>query len=106
MLHGADGPRRLTIDRRIGLWVWEHEAVANGPLDLVDADPEVVHGQARIRGTRIPVSVILDCLAAGMTKAQIHTQYPSLPKGAVAAALAYAAVLAREELHPLEPSPG
>jgi uncharacterized protein (DUF433 family) len=44
-----------------------------GPLDLVDAEPEVVHGQARIRGTRIPVNVILDCLAAGMTEGQIHT---------------------------------
>jgi uncharacterized protein (DUF433 family) len=86
--------------------MWDHEAVAHGPLDLVDADPEVVHGQARIRGTRIPLSVIIDCLAAGMTEREIHTQYPSLPNGAVAAALAYAAFLAREELHPLEPSPG
>jgi uncharacterized protein (DUF433 family) len=86
--------------------MWDHKAVAHEPLDLIDADPEVVHGQARIRGTRIAVSVILDCLAAGMTEGQIHTQYPSLPNGAVAAALAYAAVLAREELHPLEPSPG
>jgi uncharacterized protein (DUF433 family) len=41
-----------------------------------------------------------------MTEGQIHAEYPSLPTGAVAAALAYAAFLAREELHPLEPSPG
>jgi len=75
-------------------------------LDLIDADPVVVHGQARIRGTRIAVSVILDCLATGMTEEQIRAEYPSLPPGAVAAALAYAAFLAREELHPLEPSPG
>lgn len=72
----------------------------------MDADPTVVHGQARIRGTRIPVSVILDYLAAGMTEGQIHAEHPSLPTGAVAAALAYAAFVAREELHPLEPSPG
>ena len=72
-------------------------------LDLVDADPAVVHGQARIRGTRIPVSVILDCLATGMTEEQIRAEYPSLPPGAVAAALGYAAFLARDELHPLEP---
>jgi uncharacterized protein (DUF433 family) len=32
-------------------------------LDLIDADPSVVHGQARFRGTRVPVSVVLDCLA-------------------------------------------
>jgi uncharacterized protein (DUF433 family) len=84
----------------------DHESVANEPLDLIDADPAVVHGQARIRGKRIPVSVILDCLAAGMAEEQIRDEYPSLPTGAIAAALAYAALLARDELHPLEPSPG
>ena len=72
-------------------------------LALIDADPTVVHGQARFRGTRVPVSVVLDGLAAGMTDAQIHEQYPSLPPDATRAALAYAAVLAREELHPLGP---
>lgn len=75
-------------------------------LDLVEADPSVVHGQARFRGTRIPVSVVLDCLAADMTAEEIQRQYASLPPGAVRAAIAYGALLAREELHPLEPSPG
>lgn len=72
---------------------------------LVESDPTVVHGQARFRGTRIPVSVVLDCLAAGATEQVIYEQYPSLPPGAVQAAIAYGAMLAREELHPLEPSP-
>lgn len=65
--------------------------VANGLLDLIDADPAVVHGQARFRGTRIPVSVVLDCLAVGMTAEEIHAQYPSLPAEAVRAAIAYGA---------------
>ena len=73
-------------------------------LDLIDTDPAVLHGQARFRGTRVPVSVVLDCLAAGMTDAQIAEQYPSLPDGATKAALAYGALLAREELHPLKPT--
>jgi len=73
-------------------------------LDLIEADPSVLHGQVRIRGTRVPVSVVLDCLAAGMTEAEIHEQYPTLPVDATRAALAYAAVLAREELYPLEPT--
>lgn len=73
-------------------------------LALIDADPSVLHGQARFRGTRIGVSVVLDCLAAGMTDPVIREQYPSLPADATRAALAYAAVLAREELHPLEPT--
>jgi hypothetical protein len=36
-------------------------------LDLVTVDRAVLHGQACIRGTRIPVSVVLDCIASGMT---------------------------------------
>jgi uncharacterized protein (DUF433 family) len=80
--------------------------MANELLELIDADPAVVHGQARFRGTRIPVSVVLDCLAAGMPEGEIHRQYPSLPENAVRAAVAYGALLAREELHPLEPTPG
>ena len=57
--------------------------------DFIDADPSVVHGQARFRGTRVPVSVVLDCLAAGMTDAEIHEQHPSLPAEAARAAVAY-----------------
>jgi uncharacterized protein (DUF433 family) len=33
-------------------------------MALISADPQVMHGQAVIAGTRVPVSVILDCLAA------------------------------------------
>jgi len=73
-------------------------------LDLVASDPAVMHGQAVIRGTRVPVAVVLDCLAAGMTEAEIRRQYPSLPEGAVRAALSYGAALAREELVPLGPA--
>jgi uncharacterized protein (DUF433 family) len=77
------------------------------PLELIVSDQDVVGGQARFRGTRIPVVVVLDCLAEGMTEGEIVEQYPTLPKGSVRAALAYAARLAHEELYlPLEPSPG
>ncbi len=74
--------------------MWDPEAVETGLIDLIDADPSVVHGQPRIRGTRIPVSVVLDCFAPGMTERQIYAEYSSLPSGSVAA-LAYAATLAR-----------
>lgn len=80
--------------------------MADEPLDLIVADAEVLHGQPRIRDTRVPVSVVLDCLAAGMDEAEIHRQYPTLPRGAVRASLSYAARLAHEELYPLEPTPG
>lgn len=73
-------------------------------FDLVVTDAKVLHGQARIRDTRVPVSVILDCLAEGMSAEEIHQQYPSLPEGSVPAAVTYAAQLAREEVQTLPPS--
>jgi uncharacterized protein (DUF433 family) len=70
-------------------------------LDLIVTDPEVLHGQARIKGTRIPVSVVLDCLAAGMSEESILGEYPSLSVAGIRAAAAYGAMLARDELVPL-----
>jgi uncharacterized protein (DUF433 family) len=72
--------------------------------EVITADPDVVHGQVRFKGTRVPVSVVLDCLAAGMSEAQILNEYPTLPDGAVRAALAYAAELARDDILPLAAS--
>jgi len=69
--------------------------------ELIVTDPDVVHGQARVRGTRIPVSVVLDCLAAGLDEDEILRQYPTLTVEGVRAAAAYGAALAREEIHPL-----
>ncbi len=64
----------------------------------VAVDPMVCHGQACIRGTRIPVSVVLDNLASGLTPAEILKSYPSLTPEAIQAAVAYAAELARERV--------
>ena len=64
--------------------------------DHIVVDPAVCHGQACIRGTRIPVSVVLANLAAGLSLEAIRHSYPSLPPEAVPASLAYAAELAAE----------
>lgn len=69
--------------------------------DLIVTDLDVVHGQARIRGTRIPVSVVLDCLVAGLGDDEILRQYPTLTTEGIRAAAAYGAALAREEIRPL-----
>lgn len=61
-------------------------------------DPEICHGQACIRGTRIMVSVILDNIAAGQNAEDILLSYPSLNQDAIRAALAYGAELARERV--------
>ena len=73
-------------------------------LEMISTDPRVMHGQAVIAGTRVPVSVILDCLAAGMTAEEITIEYPTVTVGGVRAAAAYGAALAREELLPLPQS--
>ncbi|HLJ69564.1 MAG TPA: DUF433 domain-containing protein [Chloroflexota bacterium] len=67
-------------------------------LSLIAIDPAICHGQACIRGTRIPVSVILDNLAAGLSEREILDEYPSLTRDGIKAAIAYAAELAREEV--------
>jgi len=66
--------------------------------DYISTDPNVCHGQACIKGTRIPVSVVLDNLAAGLSEDDIIRSYPALTGGAVRAATAYAAELARERI--------
>jgi uncharacterized protein (DUF433 family) len=70
-------------------------------LSLITTDPAVCHGQACIAGTRVMVSVILECLAAGMTEDEIVAEYPSVTVLGLRAAAAYGASLAREELIPL-----
>jgi uncharacterized protein (DUF433 family) len=69
--------------------------------DHIVATPDTLHGWPRFRGTRIPVSVVLDNLAAGVTAEELFTDYPSLPKEAIGAALAYAADLARDRIVPV-----
>jgi uncharacterized protein (DUF433 family) len=64
--------------------------------DYITVDPQVCHGQACIKGTRIMVSVILDNLADGLSVEQIIANYPGLTPQAVPAALAYAAELSHE----------
>jgi uncharacterized protein (DUF433 family) len=66
----------------------------------IKVDPQIMHGTACLRGTRVPVSVVLDNLAAGETQERILQQYPSLTAEHIAAALAYAAELARERIVP------
>lgn len=71
--------------------------------DRISADPNVCHGKACIRGTRVMVSVILDNLAAGVPVDEILNSYPSLTAQDIQAAIGYAAELARERIVPLSP---
>lgn len=64
-------------------------------------DPERMHGVPCLQGTRIPVHVVLDNLAAGETMETILAQYPTLRPEHLRAALAYAAELAHERVIPI-----
>jgi len=67
----------------------------------ISSDPEIMHGAVCFRGTRVPVSVVLDNLAAGETSDAILADYQSLKPEHIPAALAYAADLARERIVPI-----
>ena len=74
--------------------------MAASEQELIVHDPRLSRSQAVVRGTRIMVSVVLDCFAAGMTEAEILEEYPLLTEEGIRAAAAYGAQLAREENHP------
>lgn len=70
--------------------------------DHVSIDPDVRHGEPCIRGTRIPIAVIVGSLADGMSEEEIRQVYPQVTPEGIRAALAYAAeALHFETLAPL-----
>ncbi|MDE2727019.1 MAG: DUF433 domain-containing protein [Gemmatimonadota bacterium] len=69
--------------------------------DYISSNPEVCHGKACIKGTRVMATVILDSLAEGMGIEEVVESYPSVSREAVEATLHYAAELAKERLVPL-----
>ena len=70
--------------------------------DRISVDPQICHGQACIKGTRIPVHQIVRMLANGDTINDLLQEYPSLKREDVLACLDYAASLAEEFVSPIE----
>ncbi|HEY1205534.1 MAG: DUF433 domain-containing protein [Bryobacteraceae bacterium] len=64
--------------------------------ERISIDPAACHGKACIRGTRVMVSIILDNLAARVSRDEILASYPALTDADIQAAISYAAELARE----------
>ncbi len=71
-------------------------------MERISIDPEVYHGQACIKGTRIPVFQIVRMLANGDTIEELLADYPSLERADILACLDYSATLAEEEFIPFE----
>jgi uncharacterized protein (DUF433 family) len=63
-------------------------------------DPQIMGGRACIRGMRIPVAVIVEQIAHGVTVEEILRDYPDLEREDVREAVEYAAWVVREEVHP------
>jgi uncharacterized protein (DUF433 family) len=70
----------------------------------ISVDPAICHGKACITGTRVMVSVIVDNIAAGVSRQGLLRSYPSIRDQDIDAALQYAAELARERIVPLSAS--
>lgn len=70
-------------------------------LDRIVIDPDVVHGKPIVRGTRLPVTLIVGSLAGGMSFEEVQREY-DLTVGDIRAALKFVAELAdQESFHPL-----
>jgi len=66
--------------------------------DHIVSTPDVIRGKPRIKGTRIPVSLILGYLAAGKTAEEIIAELPDLEETHITACLQYARDLAECEV--------
>jgi uncharacterized protein (DUF433 family) len=64
----------------------------------ISVNPEICHGKACVKGTRIMVSIVLDNLASGEGVETILRSYPTLTAEDIQACLQYAAELARERI--------
>ena len=76
--------------------------------DRIVVDPEILTGKPVVRGTRIPVELVLKRLAQDLTLQTLFDAYPRLTPEDIKACLEYAqALVAGEEVYPvsLTPSP-
>jgi len=60
-------------------------------LQRISINPRVMAGKPVIRGTRIPVELIVRMMAQGIPESDILREYPRLQPDDIRAALAYAA---------------
>jgi peptide/nickel transport system substrate-binding protein len=99
--YGPDKHLPLKISTR-GISLYKDPAVIlAGQLKEIWIDAERMDGTPCMRGTRVPVYVTLDNLAAGETTETILDHYPTLKPEHISAAFAFAAEVARERVVPI-----
>ena len=67
------------------------------PLDRIENNPDVLSGQPVVRGTRLPVYVIIDAIAEGDSVDDLLEAYPFLERSDIRQALHFAARMSRVE---------
>ncbi len=67
-------------------------------LKHISIDSKICHGQACIKGTRIPVHQILHMLANGDAIEELLEEYPSITRDDILACMEYAASLTEEQV--------
>ena len=71
-------------------------------MKRISIDKNIRHGKPVIRGTRVPVDIILGSLAGGMSYEEICEEY-EIENADIRAAIEYATkIVANEEIHMLE----
>ena len=70
-------------------------------FDRITIDPNICHGQACVKGTRIPVHQIIHMLANGDDTEKLLREFPSITRDDIFACLDYAASLAEEQVSPI-----
>ena len=71
-------------------------------LERISISPKIYHGQACIKGTRIPVYQIVSMLANGDSIDDLLKAYPTIEREDILACLEYAAFLTEEQISPIE----
>ncbi len=64
----------------------------------IEIRPDVMLGKPCLKGTRIPVYIVLEKLGAGETADEILSAYPQITRDHITAAFQYAASLASNEV--------
>ena len=91
----AEISMELVRDVAVFLSSYSTETNVLSPMDIqwqdhIESSPEVLKGKPRVKGTRIPVSLILGYLASGSSPAEIIEEFPDLTAEDISACLVYA----------------
>lgn len=68
-------------------------------LERISSDPDICHGKPCIKGTRIPVYLLVSLVAEGEEPETIINDYPSITRDDIKAAMRYAAKLCKFEAY-------